>query len=105
MNPPYCVVLTTTNNPKTTNRLIDAVLKQKLAACVQCIEIDSHYLWQDEVCRDKETLLVIKSTEQRYLQLQTLICELHDYDTPQVVKIPFSEGASPYLAWLKQSTQ
>ncbi len=105
MNAAFCMVLTTTNNPQTTKRLIDAILTQKLAACVQCSSIDSHYLWQGKVCNDKETLLVIKTTDANYAELERLIINLHDYETPQVIKVPFSEGAFAYLQWINQTTQ
>ncbi|EGU31939.1 periplasmic divalent cation tolerance protein cutA [Vibrio scophthalmi LMG 19158] len=67
--------------------------------------IESHYVWQDEVCIDEEWLLVMKTTQRCYQALEALIVEEHDYDTPQVVKLPFTEGFNPYLAWLDENTR
>ena len=101
----FCIVLTTTNSISNKQALIHAVLQEQLAACIQSMPIESHYVWQDEVCIDEEWLLVMKTTQRCYRALETLIVEEHDYDTPQVVKLPFTEGFNPYLAWLDENTR
>lgn len=101
----FCIVLTTTNSKSNKQALIHAVLREQLAACIQSMPIESHYVWQDEVCIDEEWLLVMKTTQRCYRSLETLIVEEHDYDTPQVVKLPFTEGFNPYLAWLDENTR
>lgn len=101
----FCIVLTTTNSKSNKQALIHAVLGEQLAACIQSMPIESHYVWQDEVCIDEEWLLVMKTTQRCYRALETLIVEEHDYDTPQVVKLPFTEGFNPYLAWLDENTR
>lgn len=57
MNPTeYCVVLTTTNEKQNAEQIIRHLLENKLAACVQTLPIESHYLWQDAYCQDNEFL-------------------------------------------------
>ncbi|WP_456294575.1 divalent-cation tolerance protein CutA [Vibrio sp. AK197] len=105
MSSGYCIVLTTTNDQRNRQLIIDSVLQEKLAACIQAMPIESNYLWQGETCCDHETLLIFKTTDRCYQELADLIAQLHDYETPQIVKIPFSDGANPYLQWLSASTK
>lgn len=104
MSGQYCITLTTTNDERNTKEIIDSVLAKKLAACIQTLPIQSHYVWEGEVCTDNETLLIMKTTKACYAELEQVIVELHNYETPQVVQIPFIEGFNPYLAWLEENT-
>ncbi|MEH0740915.1 divalent-cation tolerance protein CutA [Vibrio cholerae] len=101
----FCIALTTTNSQALTERIIDALLKERLAACIQTMPIESHYVWQEQVCRDNETLLVIKTTQSNYVEVEQKVVELHDYDTPQVVQVPIVDGFNPYLSWLEANTR
>ncbi|WP_083824851.1 divalent cation tolerance protein CutA [Vibrio ichthyoenteri] len=46
MQEAFCIVLTTTNSKINKQRLINTVLEKKLAACIQSMPIESHYVWQ-----------------------------------------------------------
>jgi len=39
----YCIVITTTNSKEEADTLTEAILNQKLAACIQISEIESRY--------------------------------------------------------------
>ena len=101
----YCIALTTTNSEENKQTLIEQMLNQKLAACIQTMPIESHYVWKDELCCDNEWLLVIKSTQKNYPELEQVIVANHSYEVPQVVQIPFIDGYNPYLSWLEATTR
>ena len=105
MSGQYCITLTTTNNEENKQKIIDVVLTNSLAACIQTMPIESHYVWQGEVCSDKETLIIMKTKKACYAELEQVIVANHDYDTPQVVQVPFIEGYNPYLAWIEENTR
>lgn len=100
----FCVVLTTTNNEANKNQIIKALLTQKLAACIQEMAINSHYVWQGEVCQDVETLLVIKTRKDLYPQVEEQIIQLHNYEVPQIVQLEIQDGFNPYLSWIAANT-
>lgn len=101
----YCVVLTTTDNEANTQTLITALLEQRLAACVQTLPINSHYVWEGKVCQSHETLLVIKTQHDCYGDVERLIASLHEYDVPEIIQLPIVDGFHPYLAWIQHHTQ
>jgi periplasmic divalent cation tolerance protein len=50
-----------------------------------------------------EYLMLIKSTAQRYAELEKEIVKLHSYDVPEIVALPVAGGLPEYLAWLAAS--
>ncbi|MEZ9231645.1 divalent-cation tolerance protein CutA [Vibrio amylolyticus] len=103
MNSDCCMILTTTPNKELSNTIIKALFEDHLAACVQTMPIESHYLWEGELCKSEEVLLVIKTQLDVYSAIEELIVRLHDYDVPQVVQVPFSQGLNPYLEWINSN--
>jgi periplasmic divalent cation tolerance protein len=99
------VVLVTTPNSEEATRIADALVTERLAACVNIVTaVDSIYRWEGKVTRDRESLLIIKSTNERYVELERRVKELHSYSTPEVVALRIESGSEQYLKWLREST-
>ncbi len=101
----YCVALTTLGNDDDAKTLIDAVLESKLAACIQTMQIKSHYVWEGETCHDQEVLVLFKTSWALYDALEAKIKALHPYDTPEIIAIDIEKGSKGYLDWIDQVTQ
>jgi periplasmic divalent cation tolerance protein len=98
------VFVTTPNNDEAA-RIAEALVSERLAACVNIIAaIESIYRWEGKVTRDSEALMIIKTTEERYPELERRVKELHSYSTPEVVAIRIERGSEQYLNWLRDST-
>ena len=61
------------------------------------LHVGGEMKWSEEV------LLLVKTTEGRYLELQSRIRELHSYDVPEIVAVPIEIGLDEYLEWVAQS--
>jgi periplasmic divalent cation tolerance protein len=80
------------------------VVEEHLAACVNVMPgVKSCYMWEREMKWSEEVLLLIKTTEARFLALQGRIRELHSYDVPEIVAVPIEIGFDKYLEWVAQS--
>ena len=100
------IVLVTASNEEEASAIAEAVVNERLAACVNILPgVESVYRWEGRVERGREFLLIIKSTAGRYGALEQRVKELHSYSTPEVVAIRIETGSSDYLAWLRDSTQ
>ena len=66
--------------------------------------IESVYRWQGKVTRDTETLMIIKTTDERYQMLERRVKELHSYTTPEIIALRIERGSEAYLGWLREST-
>jgi periplasmic divalent cation tolerance protein len=98
------IVLVTAPNAEEASRIADALVGGRLAACVNILSgIESVYRWEGRVARDSETLMIIKTTEERYAALEQQVKALHSYATPEVVAIRIERGAEAYLKWLGES--
>ncbi|HEY2974209.1 MAG TPA: divalent-cation tolerance protein CutA [Pyrinomonadaceae bacterium] len=85
-------------------RLAEMLVEKRLAACVQILpEMESVYRWQGKVERQREVLLIAKTTRSRFEELETEVRALHSYETPEIVALPLTAGSGPYLEWLKTS--
>lgn len=80
------------------------LLEQKLAACVNIIdEITSLYFWPPEdkkISDDTESVLLVKTLESKWIELEKEVLRLHSYDTPLIIAIPLQYVSSKYLAWM-----
>ncbi|HEY6129814.1 MAG TPA: divalent-cation tolerance protein CutA [Candidatus Acidoferrum sp.] len=100
------VVLVTCGSSAEGRKIANAVVKKRLAACVNMISapVQSVYRWKGKVESAKEFLLIIKTTSQRVKELQREIAYLHSYDTPEFLAL-VAEGSENYLAWLIHETR
>jgi periplasmic divalent cation tolerance protein len=100
----YCVVLTTTGNQEEADRLARSLIDRKLAACVQVTSITSYYVWNDKVNKEPELLLLIKTTDRLYREVEAFIAQNHSYEVPEIVQVPINKGLESYLHWLEERT-
>jgi periplasmic divalent cation tolerance protein len=99
------VVLVTTPDLAEARRIAKELVAQRLAACVNIIPgIESIYNWNGQTEMSGETLLVIKTTDTRYQQLEQRVKALHQYTTPEIVALRIERGLPAYLSWLQEST-
>ena len=98
------VVLTTTPDFSEASSLAQKIVEAKLGACVQIVpQITSIYVWDGAIQKEDEQLLLIKTTEEKYFELERFISENHSYDVPEIVAIESAHVLKPYLDWLEQS--
>ena len=91
-------------NSEEAARLADMLLERRLAGCVQILpEMESVYRWQGKIERQKEVLLIAKTTKSRFDELESNVRAVHSYETPEIVALPLTAGSPPYLEWLNSS--
>jgi periplasmic divalent cation tolerance protein len=99
-----CMVMTTVANKEQAEKIARAVLRARLAACVQIQEITSYYWWDGKINCDAEQLLYLKTTPQHYDALEAAIIANHSYDTPEILQVPIERGFGKYLSWMERET-
>jgi periplasmic divalent cation tolerance protein len=96
------VVLTTAPNQGEAHSLAEAIVRTKLAACVQVLPpMTSFYWWNDDIQKDPERLLLIKTLSEKYDELEAFIQANHSYDVPEIVALDSEKVSESYFAWLK----
>lgn len=98
------IIQTATATEADAERIADALLEQRLAACVQIAPVRSRYLWKGAVERADEQLLTIKTRSGLFEAVRVLIRGLHPYETPEITAVAMVDGDPDYLAWITEST-
>jgi len=102
----YLQIFSTVDNEEAAGRIATALVKRRLAACVQIVpNLRSVYWWQGKVEEAGEYLLLIKSTREQYPALERAIRELHPYDCPELVGLKVETGLRAYLDWLQNEVK
>lgn len=96
------VVLTTAPNLTEAENLAEKIVVAKLAACVQVVpEMKSFYFWENEIQRESEHLLLIKTLPEKYEELEKFIQSNHSYAVPEIVALRAEEVSGSYLDWMR----
>ena len=96
----FSIVMTTCADADRAQPIIDALLKDGLAACVQVMPIKSHYIWQGAVQHEDEVLLFIKCVAANFKGIKDLVLSLHDYEVPEIIEVAITDGFEQYLGWV-----
>ena len=79
-----------------------ALLDEKLIACANVgSPATSHYEWQGKRERSVEIPVFLKTTAERYSDVEQRIKILHSYDVPCVLSIPATNVVDNYADWLR----
>ena len=100
-----CIVQTTCKDIEEAKKIAKIVIEKKLAACVQISEIESLYMWNNELCDDKEKLLVIKTKKKNFKKIQREIKENHSYDLPEIISIDIENVSKEYKKYIGDNTK
>jgi periplasmic divalent cation tolerance protein len=98
------IVTTTIASREDARRIADVLLAERLAACIQLLPIESHYVWKGARMAEPEVMLLIKTRAELFEPVIARIKALHPYEVPEIVAQTFSAGLAPYLAWIAEST-
>ncbi len=99
------IVYVTTGGREEADRIADALIDERLAACCTIVgEVASVYRWEGVVERSTEVMLMIKTMSSRYRALEARVQELHSYENPEIIAVELFAGSRDYLIWLQQET-
>jgi len=87
------------------HELARTLVTERLAGSVNVLPgLHSVYRWHGEVAEEPETLLLIKTTGERYPDLEGRIRGMHPYEVPEIVALPFDRALPEFQSWLLQAT-
>lgn len=83
-----------------------ALVKERLAACVNILEgMRSMFWWDGAVQNENEVVFMAKTAADRLDALIQEVKRLHSYDVPCVVALPLEGGNPDFLEWIVASTR
>jgi periplasmic divalent cation tolerance protein len=100
------LVLTNLPDRAAAERLADMLVEKRLAACVNILApCRSVYRWKDAVQHDEEHPMLIKTTVERYSEMEQALRAGHPYELPEIVAVPIERGLPAYLEWVAAETK
>lgn len=102
----FIEIRTTTDDREGAQKIAQALVSQRLAACVQVIgPITSTYWWQGEMSETDEWICAAKTQKALYSAVEQAIRENHTYEEPEIIATEIVTGSAGYLNWIAQETQ
>jgi periplasmic divalent cation tolerance protein len=100
----YLQIVTTTDTKDRASAIGRALLDRRLAGCVQVAgPITSSYWWDGRIETAEEWYCVIKTSADRYPEVERAIRAAHSYAEPEILAFAVAEGSRSYLDWLAAS--
>lgn len=102
----FRVVLVTVPDSATGVAIAEALVGERLAACVNRVDgVHSTYRWEGKIERGAESLLIIKTRSSLVAAVIERVRALHPYTVPEVIALTVASGHPAYLGWLGAETR
>lgn len=98
------VVVTTVDDEAVADRIAEAAVHERLAACVQVEAIQSTYRWHGAIERAREWRLLFKTTTDRHDALTSWLRERHPYDLPAIYALAVTAATDRFARWVRDET-
>jgi periplasmic divalent cation tolerance protein len=98
------IVFVTCPDQKTSDNIAETLLEKNLAACVNSTGVKSSYWWKGKIQKNKEVLMIIKTTKKNLKKLEKTIKSLHPYEVCEIVSFDI-KGSTEYLKWIDDSVK
>lgn len=99
------VVMVTAPDMGVASRIAQALVEERLAACVNLFSgVRSIYRWEGKVADESETLMLIKTRQERFHALASRVRALHPYKVVEIIAVPITAGHDAYLRWIDAET-
>ena len=100
-----CLLYMTAADADEARRIGDALVAERLAACVNIIPgMISIYRWEGEIRHDAECVLIAKTRAELVERVSARVRELHSYECACVVALPVAGGNPDFLSWIVDET-
>ena len=81
------------------------LIENKLVACANIFPINSIYSWEGKIKEDNEVVVLLKTRDNNYENIESEIKKLHSYDIPAIYSWTVDKINKDYLTWIKKDTK
>ncbi len=100
------VVLTNVPNLTVAKTVARYLVGQGMAACVNIQPgVKSYYHWEGVIRQANEVTLLVKTTRDRYPEVESAIKALSPHELPEIIALPVTQGLPAYLDWVRAETR
>lgn len=100
----FLLLLSTAGSLEEASKIADHLVSRRLVACVNIVPaIQSVYWWNNQIQRENEVLMVMKTKAARLPDIEKEIRAIHSYEVPELLAMPIHQGLAQYLKWVDES--
>jgi periplasmic divalent cation tolerance protein len=100
------LVITNLPDRDSAAKLAHTLIEKRLAACINILSpCRSVYRWKGKTEDTDEFPMLIKTTRDRYAELEAAIRAGHPYELPEIIAVPLAGGLPAYLEWVESETR
>lgn len=100
----YLQVNAVADSRETAAHLARSAVAAKLAAGAYIAGPVTSFFWHlGEQAEGEEWYVVLKTTAERYAELETLLLAEHPWKNPEISAVALTAGSAAYLAWLNRT--
>ncbi len=97
------IVVLITSPKENSEEIARMLVDRRLCACVNIVDqVDSLFFWQGKIDKAKESLLIGKTKDELFSQLEKEVLKIHPYEVPEIVSFKLNNVSQPYCDWLNQ---
>ena len=85
-------------------RIANALVSERLAACVQLTPMTSIYHWDGQIETSPEIRLSVKTVAKKMEAIEARVKTLHSYDVPQITATEIVAASAEYANWVRDET-
>ena len=99
----YIQIITTVESKDDAKKIAELLVDRRLAACVQIAgPVMSRFWWDGKINTAEEYQVIIKSRNDLFPEIESIITDVHTYDVPEILAIPILAAGKGYLNWLSE---
>lgn len=100
----FILIYITHKNMREARRVGEALLKNRLIACVNYFPIESTYWWKGKIENDKEIVSLMKTRTSHWAKVKKAVEAIHPYEVPCIMKLTLEANKS-YTDWIHSETK
>ncbi len=98
-------IYTTCADKKEAQKIARAIVRGRLAACINIWPIDYCYLWKGKMGEGKEMAMVLKTAEKNFGKIEKMIKKMHSYDVPCIAGWKIDKVNKDFGSWVESALE
>ena len=99
----YCYIFWTCASVEEAKKIIQELLQKRWIACASIFpKVISLFYWEGKMQEEEEVKVILKSTSQKYSDIEKFILNHASYDLPEILMMPIEKGNPDYLKWMEE---
>ncbi|MBI2550494.1 divalent-cation tolerance protein CutA [Candidatus Woesearchaeota archaeon] len=81
------------------------LLEKKLIACANIFPVTSMFHWQGKIADEPEVSMLCKARKESFERIKEEVRQLHSYEIPCIVALPWQESDDEFRKWVEGETK